>query len=202
MAKKPSDKVKELLQKAEQIKEDYAEGKVKAQEELEALKEEHAEQQEHTKATHKLYILNKLTSDSYNVEKKNLEVITEKVRDAEAKISLVDQYEIEDLKKVREEIREVGPEFSKERREFQELLQKQIAEAKTMYLQVVLDASKNYKESNLPYVGIAELERSIGIDRTTHHLAGGSLDNFLGVWSSLDATITDENIKKAYYGKI
>ncbi|NRG47653.1 hypothetical protein HRF87_23285 [Bacillus sp. CRN 9] len=124
------------------------------------------------------------------------------MRDAEAKISLVDKYEIEDVKKVYEEILEVRIDFGKERNEFRDSLQKQIKEAKTAYLQVVLDASKEYKESGLPSIGIAELERSIGIDKTTHHLAGGNLDHFLGIWSSLDATITDENLKKAYYGQI
>ncbi|MGG6358082.1 hypothetical protein ACQ5SI_02355 [Peribacillus frigoritolerans] len=202
MAKKPHEKINELLQKAEDIKAGYAEGKETAMEEVADLKEELATVSEQVKELHKAYILNQITADAYNAEKKALEVLAEKVKDAEAKVSLIDNYEREDLQKVFYEIKELDKEYTKQKQQADSDLYKKSRELKKQYLDSIAEASKEYIAIHRPNYRIGELEVDAGLTKMNYQHGSGNFHTTMASnWYTNEkgAVVTVQELEDAFY---
>lgn len=161
MAKSTIEKVKDLLKKADEIREKYKESKELAIKEVDELTASYKELEEHKKATHKLYVLNQVTSDSYTDIKKELETLEEVLNDTKEKVSLINSYKNEELKVIYNQIDHKALRLGKA--EYHDCLRKRVLEAKEVYLKVISDIAIEYKESRKPLKEYNDLKEELGI---------------------------------------
>jgi hypothetical protein len=205
MAKKKNktatEVMKDLLGEQEKIHTGYDKALEQAEADYIKLEKEFQEIDAEVRETHKNYVLNIVTHDTYLAEKKRLKDADEALRDAGFKLDEINRYRQEDLRELLTRMEEVAAEYSKENDASQKILKYKALEAKYEYLKTIHELAKErgsvWKVSN----EMEDLRVELGLKQYNHlsyetvynSLISNSFDGRLGM------NITDSELRQAFY---
>jgi hypothetical protein len=205
MAKKKNktatEKMKELLAEQEQIHAGYDKAVEQAQAEYIKLEKEFQEIDAEVRETHKNYVLNIVTHDTYLAEKKRLKDADETLRDAGFKLDEINRYRTEDLRELLTHMEEIAADYGKEKDTSQKVLKYKALQAKYDYLQAIHELAKEHSTVWNVSRQMEDLKVDLGL-KQYNHLSYETVYNSLisnPFNSQLGMNITDSELRQAFY---
>lgn len=176
MAKTFKSQMEQLIKKKNDTDKAYAVAYKKAVAEYNELQEQLNQQNEVVKEYHKLYILDQITQESYAEQKKNAEVIEEKLRDAGYKVNEIEDYRKEDARALLAQMEELKIDFAKEVSIERKRIENKIFKAKAVYLKAVAELGKDYKEIFKVDSAIEDIRVELGVRPYNYKSIGSFLN--------------------------
>lgn len=177
-----------LIDKANQVKQRFADSLQKAKDDTETLEKEVAELQEKEKEIYSLFMMDMIESSAYEEAKAETTVKRNQLSNVQQKINDMDEMERYELAKIYEEYETIESAFIEERQKAYAETKQQLIDAKYQFLQQVIDISndqfdiysiesqmadiavdtgkkkRNYMEYQNPYIDGIGLEMGTGND--------------------------------------
>lgn len=195
--------LKDLHNETKEIHETYEKAKEKAKQEVETLTQEIADGEEHIQELYKSYVLNLVSLEAYQAERKAIDDKKAVLHVAEKKIADIDGLMKDELKKVYSKAREltygVNSEYNKEKYKFIAEKKKKMLAMKYEYLKAIHAEAKEIFPVEYQGVWVSELEVELGM-KPYSHATYVNPDNFLEAYSPYrpGCTVTKEEVVDAY----
>jgi hypothetical protein len=193
--------MKELLGQQEKIHQGYDKAVEQAQAEYIKLEEEFQEIDAEVRETHKNYVLNIVTHDTYLAEKKRLKDADEALRDAGFKLDEINRYRTEDLRELLTRMEEIAADYGKEKDTSQKVLKYKALQAKYDYLKTIHELAKEHGSVWNVSRKMEDLRVDLGL-KQYNHLSYETVYNSLisnSFNSQLGMNITDKELQQAFY---
>lgn len=148
MAKKTiKEMVTGFLGKIETTSAKY-EGKLEEkQEEIIIVQAELQEATAKLKDFHKMKILGDISEETFNEQKKMVDMLQEKLQEVKTEVELIDTYKTEDVDVILAEINKVKPEFNKKQQEEIQKIKEELTEAKKQYTEKLVEIGDKYSKA-------------------------------------------------------
>ncbi|ASV69071.1 hypothetical protein [Cytobacillus kochii] len=191
--------LKELHNETKEIHATYAKAKENAQQEVETLTQEIADGEEHIQELYKSYVLNMVSLEAYQAERKAIDDKKAVLHVAQKKIADIDGLMKEELKKVHSKAKGLSAEYDREKDKFIADKKKKLLKMKYEYLKAIHAEAKEIFPVEYQRVWVSELEVELGM-KPYSHATYVNTDNFLEAHLPYrpGCTVTKEEVVDAY----
>ncbi|MRX52932.1 hypothetical protein GJU41_03015 [Bacillus idriensis] len=203
MAKKKTavEQMATLHKKHQDIKADYAEALERAEGEVIKLKAEIAEGEENLKETYKSYVLNIVSLEAYQAEKKIFDDKKSILSVAEKKVTDIDLLETQEIHKLLQEVKIIADDYEKEC--FVEFIKqnKKLRQLKVDYLKAITEVAEEVKPITQYHLFHGSLEQELGLTYYNLRMVPGADGLFLAPEGSIGRkfiNVSQEEVLAAY----
>lgn len=191
--------VKKLLNKADKAKEEFAQAKEKAENEVSTLQKEIQENEAEIKELYKNYVLDIISLDAYNEIKKEHDNRKKMLQIAQSKIDNIDSVLKDELYAIYCEYKALQSEFYYAHNQAKEKQHYQLVKAKMNYLNEIQKISKEYTECWKLDAGIEYLRVDAGIKNNAY--IGFEPPFAINDFNAGDIDITKDELRNTYRNK-
>ncbi|WP_404347484.1 hypothetical protein LG311_17830 [Sutcliffiella horikoshii] len=160
--------VEGLFQKADQTEARYIEAQERKQDEILQTQLELSEATTIHKDMHKMYLLNQVSEETYEVEKLKVEALQKKLVDLQRDMQIITEYQREDVLEVIAELEAEKAKGGKEYHAEMDQLKLDLMEAKLVYLQQMKQAKEKYDVLVSPTRKIDMLKIKLGMKKNSY----------------------------------
>ncbi|MEA1853024.1 hypothetical protein U9M49_07970 [Cytobacillus sp. OWB-43] len=191
--------LKDLHNETKEIHETYAKAKENAQQEVETLTQEIAEGEDNIHGLYKSYVLNLVSLEAYQAERKAIDDKKAVLHVAQKKIADIDGLMKGELKKVYSKAKGLSAEYNREKAIFVAEKKKKMLAMKYEYLKAIHAEAKEIFPVEYQGVWVSELEVELGM-KSYSYTSYVNPDNFLEAYAPYrpGCTVTKDEVENAY----
>jgi hypothetical protein len=162
------NKLEGLFTKVDKTEASYMKALEQKEEQLLELQAELKEKELSYRDLHKMTMLGQVTQSTFEAEKVKYEQLQAKVAEVQKELTLMAEYRTEDVHAILAELEDNAGEYGKEKQKEIRAIEKELLEAKLVYIEKIIEARHKYKTIASPARKLDALKIKLGLKQTSY----------------------------------